>query len=130
MKSAVHIGHMGAEKTNRRARDIMFWPGMTKCINEYVLTCAICEKHRASNAKEPLIPHEIPQRPWQNVACDLFTFDNKEYMVLVDAYSRHFEIDLLPNTKSVTVIRKLKVHFSRLGIPECIKTDNGPQFSS
>ena len=51
-------------------------------------------------------------------------------MITVDAFSRHFEIDLLPSTKSIIVIRRLKVHFSRFGIPEQLKTDNGPQFTS
>ena len=51
-------------------------------------------------------------------------------MITVDAFSGHFEIDLLPIIKSITVIRKLKVHFSHFGIPEQLKTDNGPQFTS
>jgi hypothetical protein len=51
-------------------------------------------------------------------------------MVLVDGYSRHFEIDLLTDTKSITVARKMKVHFSRFGIPEKLKTDNAGQFTS
>ena len=51
-------------------------------------------------------------------------------MVVVDAYSRYFEIDLLPNTKSVTIIRKLKVHFSRFGICEKLKTDGASYFTS
>lgn len=130
MLTAVHVGHMGTDKTVRRARDIMFWPGMTKEITDHVLACTICARHRPSNAKEPLQPHEVPLRPWQNLSCDLFTWDGQEFLVLVDAYSRYFEIDLLQNTKSTTVIRKLKVHFSRFGIPEKIKTDNGPQFTS
>ena len=50
-------------------------------------------------------------------------------MVLVDTYSRYFEMDLLPNTKSVTVIRRLKVHFSRFGSPMTLKTDNAAIFT-
>ena len=51
-------------------------------------------------------------------------------MELVDSYSRYFEIDHLPNTKSITIIRKLKVHFSRLGIPEKLKSDGASYYTS
>ena len=108
----------------------MFWPSMTKQITDYVLCCEICNKYRDSNVKEPLTPHDVPQRPWQNLSCDLFTWDGQEFMVLVDAYSRYFEIDLLPNTRSVSIIRKLKVHFSRFGFCEKLKTDNSSYFTS
>ncbi|XP_053382273.1 uncharacterized protein K02A2.6-like [Mercenaria mercenaria] len=131
MIKAVHDNsHQGCNQATRRASDIMFWPGMSNQILEYVQACSLCEKYRPSNAKEPLFSHEVPQRPWQNVSCDIFAFDNKQYLITVCAFSRFFEIDLLPNTKSNTVIRKLKVHFSRFGIPEQLKSDNGPQFTS
>ena len=128
--SAVHVGHMGVEKTLARARDAIFWPGMTKDITDHVLQCAICLKHRNSNQKEPLLPHDTPDRPYQKVGTDIFTFDGKDYLVTVDYYSRFFEVDMLPDMKSSTVIRKLKVHFSRNGIPDVCISDNGPQFSS
>ena len=130
MIKAVHIGHFGVEKSVGRARDIMFWPLMSKHITEYVQSCAICNKHKDSNSKEPLHPHDVPQRPWQNLSLDLFTWKNQEFMVLVDAYSRYFEFDLIPNTRSVTIIRKLKVHFSRFGICEKLKTDGAAYFTS
>ena len=40
-------------------------------------------------------PHEIPDRPWQKVGTDLFTVDNKQYLVTVDYYSCYFEVDEL-----------------------------------
>jgi len=130
MTEAVHANHMGCQKALNRSRDIMFWPGMTKQITDHVLACAVCEKYRDANRKEPLYPHEIPEMPWQNVSCDLFMFENEQYMVLADSFSHHIEVDFLPNISSKTVIRKLKVHFSRLGSPVTIKTDNGRQFTS
>ena len=130
MTDAVHVGHFGVEKTTRRARDIMFWPSMTKQITDYVLNCQICCKYRDSNQKEPLHPHDVPERPWQYLSCDLFTWNGQEFMVLVDAYSRYFEFDLLTKTTSTSIIRKLKVHFSRFGICEKLKTDNGTCFTS
>ena len=93
MTKAVHVGHFGIDKSVGRARDIMFWPGMSKQITEYVQNCSICNKYQASNRNEPLHSHDVPQRPWQHLSLDLFTLENQEYMVLVDAYSHWFEID-------------------------------------
>jgi len=125
-----HSSHMGIEKSKQRARDILFWPGMSSDIENYVKKCDICQRYQHSNPKEPLTPHEIPTRPWQKIASDLFTWNNKSYLVTVDYHSRYFELDELKQTSSAEIIRKLSVHFARHGIPEIVMSDNGPQFSS
>ena len=47
-----------------------------------------------------------------------------------DYFSDFFELDHLRSTTSVSVIRKLKAHVARHGIPEQLVTDHRPQFSS
>ena len=105
MTQAVHESHMGVEKSLQLAKDIMFWPRMTSDITEFVLKCDICLQYRASNTKQPLQSHQIPDRPWQVAGTDVFTFDNKDYLVTVDYFSRYFEVDLLPTTTSISIIR-------------------------
>ena len=130
MIESVHIGHMGTQKCLQRAKDVMFWPGMAKQICDYVLSCSICLSNRNSNQKEPLTPHKIPSRPWEKLGSDLFSLDGKNYLVTVDYYSWYFEIDALPDTRSSTVIRKLKAHFARHGIPDVLHSDNAMQYVS
>lgn len=108
----------------------MFWPKMSKEITDMVLLCSVCLEKRNSNSKEPLIPHEIPEYSWQAVATDLFTWNSPDFLLIVDYFSRYFEIDKLHNTTSETVIRKLKNIFAKFGIPEKVVSDNGPQCSS
>ena len=48
----------------------------------------------------------------------------------MDYYSNFWEVDNLSSTESISVIRKLKAHFARYGIPDVVMSDNGPQFSS
>ena len=79
----VHIGHMGMVKSNYRAKEVMFWPSMNSQIEGIVSNCPTCTKHQSSNPKEPMIAHELPERPWQNVATDLFTLDNEQYLIVV-----------------------------------------------
>ena len=69
-------------------------------------------------------------RPWEKISADLFTLNGKEYLVVCDYFSNFLEINYLENEKATTVIKKLKGHFARYGIPDSVVTDNGPQFSS
>jgi len=126
----IHEGHLGIERSKLRARDLVFWPGMSKQIEQMVNNCSTCQELRSSNPKEPMLPHEIPQYPWQIVATDLFLWNDVNYVVVVDYYSRYWEIASLRSTTSRAVIEKLKQIFSRHGIPETVKSDNGPQYSS
>ena len=112
-------GHMGIEKSKRRARDVLYWPGMNSQINGMITRCSICLEHQNKNAKEPMIPSQIPNIPWEKVATDLFTWDKSEYVVIVDYYSRYFEVAKLPDAKSATVITYIKsANLGYLGLLE------------
>uniref|UniRef100_H2M3Q2 Integrase catalytic domain-containing protein n=1 Tax=Oryzias latipes TaxID=8090 RepID=H2M3Q2_ORYLA len=71
----------------------------------------------------------MPDRPWQRLGADLFTLDSKEYLLVVDYFSRFVEIAQLSYTRSMDVVVHLKSIFARHGIPQVLVTDNGPQFS-
>ena len=77
-----------------------------------------------------MIPQSIPTTPWETVATDLFLWNNFNYVLFVQYFSRYFEIAKLPNTKSITVIHYTKSIFARHGIPREVKSDDGPQYSS
>ncbi|GFO32907.1 Pol polyprotein [Plakobranchus ocellatus] len=59
----LHSSHLGVDKCKSRARESIFWPGITKDIELHVNKCTTCAKFRNSNRKEPMISHEIPNRP-------------------------------------------------------------------
>ena len=126
----LHQSHQGIEKTKRLARESIFWPGMSSQIEQLVSTCPTCLHHANSNQREPLQPHDIPRRPWQKIGTDLFDWNGKPHLIVVDYYSRYPEVAELRDTKATTVIQKTKSFFSRHGIPETVISDNGPQYSS
>ena len=130
IKRDIHIGHTGVEGCLRRARESVYWPSMNAELKEMVLSCETCRCCEVSHAKEPLMSHEIPQRQWQKIGTDLFSLNGRDYLITVCYFSNFWEIDRLHDTKSKTVISKLKVHCARYGIPEEIVSDNEPQFSS
>ena len=126
----VHLGHTGIESTKRRARDILYWPGMSEDIERLVRTCSVCNSCKPHQQREPLKLHNIPERPWSLVATDLFYWNGTDYVVVTDSFSGWFEFVMLGNTSSRMVIGKLKEIFARYGIPDVLYSDNGPQYSS
>ena len=77
-----------------------------------------------------MIPHEIPDQPWIKIGVDLFNLKNKNYLLVVDYHSKFFEVCLLADTLSSTIVTHMKSIFARQGIPKIVVSDNGPQFSS
>ena len=130
MRTKIHAGHLGIERSEVRAREALFWPGMTSEIADMIGNCSICLEHRNKQRKEYLIPHEIPDQPWVKVGTDLFNLKNKNYLLVVDYHSKFFEICLLPDTLSSTIVTHMKSIFARYGIPKIVISDNGPQYSS
>ena len=102
---------------------------MSTQVRDYVLRYLVCRLFQPKQSKEPLIPHEFPARPWAKVGVDLFTLENRNYLLTVDYFSNFVEIDNLTISTSTAVIKKLKEQFSRHGIPEIVFSDNGSQFS-
>ncbi|KAA0714109.1 Retrovirus-related Pol polyprotein from transposon opus [Triplophysa tibetana] len=130
MLDKIHESHLGMVKSKERARDIIYWPGMSVEIEKMISQCATCNTHRNSHAKEPLIPHALPERPWAKVGTDLFQHNGSEYLMCVDYYSKFPEIAKLNDTTSKSVILALKSMFSRHGIADVVISDNGPQYAS
>ena len=122
------MSHLGIVKCKQRARDVVFWPGMGKEIEEMISKCDTCQEYQASNLKEPMIAGKIPTMPWKIVATDLFTWNGKDYLVIVAYCSRNFEVDGLCGTKSKTIVTNSKAIFARYGIPSVVWSDNRPQY--
>ena len=128
MLQRIHTSHQGPDACVRRARDVIFWPGMASEIQHLASQCSTCCDYKAKQQKEPLLSPEIPTTPWTIVAQGLFTFAGKSYLITVDYYSDFWELDAVTDTSSETIVEHTKSHFARYGIPVKVITDNGPQF--
>ena len=126
----IHEGHQGINKCRARANRSVWWPGISAQITTLVENCQPCNEHRHQHP-EPLMPTPLPERPWQMIGSDLFTLKNTNYLLVVDYYSRYVEvITLRGSTSSKSVIAALKTMFARHGIPDELRSDNGPQYHS
>ena len=121
MLTKIHSSHLGVVRCKQRARDILFWPGMGKDIEDLISQCDICAEHHMSNPREPMTVGEILSRPWEFVSTNLFTFHGDDYLLIVDSCSCFIEITKLTNTSSNTVIQHTKSIFARHGIPATLR---------
>ena len=129
MLARLHLGHLGISKCRERARLSMWWPGMSKQIQEMIQKCDICNKNKPQRS-EPLITSPLPELPWQKLATDIFTWKGSNFLHVIDYYSRYVEIARLTSSTSASVIQHLSSIFARHGIPQILFSDNGPQYKS
>ena len=74
----------------------------------------------------------MPQSPWSDLAADLLgPMPSNDYLfVVVDYYSRYFEVDILRTANTASIVESLQHMFTTHGLPNSVRTDNGPQFIS
>ena len=126
----LYASHQGTEKTKLRARSVVYWRDLNRDIDNVTKSCSICQELQSKQAKEPLMPTEIPPRPWHTVGSDLFYLDRSKYLLVADYYSKFtFAGKILPGkSTSKTVIELMKQIFSEHGIPHVVRSDNGPHY--
>ena len=85
--------------------------------------CLACQATIPCHTREPLQMSDLPTRPWKKISVDFAgPFPNKDMaLVFWDQYSRYPVVE--------AVIPQLKRVFTTYGIPEEMKTDNGPPFN-
>ncbi|PFX17850.1 Transposon Ty3-G Gag-Pol polyprotein [Stylophora pistillata] len=127
-----HEGHQGLVKTKQRLRTKVWWAGIDKQVENRCNTCHGCQLVGLPTPPEPLRHTQFPSQPWIDLAADLVApLPSGEYvLVVVDYYSRYFELDILTSVTSTKVIESLDKIFCTHGLPQSLKTDNGSQFVS
>ena len=126
----LHHGHLSLQKCLHCARVTVYWPNLTEQLKELVTSWRVCLKYSQANRKDsksigPPLGQEIPTRPWEKLATDIFTFNNENYLLIVDYMSRFPVIRHLSNLTAKMVAEHMKAIFSELGVPKTLVSDNG-----
>ena len=129
MVQLLHQSHIGVEGYLRRAREVIYWPGMNAEVKDHISKCDVCNPHRPEQCSEKLQTHEFPHLPWAKVATYLFKLDGKNYVILVDYYSNFFVINELKKTSTQAVTDSLRP-YARHGVPSKLMSDNRLQYRS
>ena len=129
-----HAGHQGMVKTKRLLREKLWFPSIDKMVENRIKTCITCQAATQGTMPrlEPLNMTPLPKAPWKEIAVDFVgPFPSGELLlVLIDEYSRFPEVEIVHSTSAMATIPKLDGIFSRQGIPDVVKSDNGPPFNS
>ena len=126
----LHIVHMGVYKTLYPARQSVFWPSLTKDINEIMLACPACMKYAAKNCAVPLINDLATRKPWQALSIDNFEWKAHKYLIIPDCFSNFIVVKSSDRIDTATTIKLLLEVFAKHGIPNKIKCDRGSNFTS
>ena len=112
-----HDSHQCIEKMTHITRPNIHWPGIDGDISDYVRRCTICTKYKASQATQPMLPHNIPDSPWQELAADYFMHKNKDYLLIADTFSKYPFIYKVHSKTTESIIHYLQDLFSQFGKP-------------
>ena len=114
----LYDSHQGIEEMTHLARTHVYWPGIDANIIHCVKHCTICARHRASQIVQPMLPIDIPDRPWQELATDYFTHYSKDYLLISDPLSKYAFIYKVHSKTSDCLIQHLQDLFSQYGMPK------------
>ena len=127
----LHSSHQGIERTQRRARQAVFWPGITSDIRSTVEACQQCQRYRPSQIQEPLERDPPPTRVFEEMAADFFDLDGHHYLAVTDRYSGWLELyDIGRPATARDLIKCLVKQFSSYGCPTRLYSDGGKQFTA
>ena len=80
---AIRLGHQGKNKCMLRARQSVFWPGISAYIRHTVKNCDLCNKHQPAQPKLPILQPDLPTRAWEKLGTDIFEFNRNKYLMIV-----------------------------------------------
>ena len=80
----LHTNDMGIEKTKLLAQECVCWPSINTDIKKYIKQCPTCLQFQQTQPQERIIHHDIPLQPWEVVGADVFHYNNKNYLCIID----------------------------------------------
>ena len=127
----LHDSHQGIERTKRRARLVVYWPGVDREIENTVRACASCTENHPSLPKETMRSHAEPERIFQHMASDLFSHGGRNFLVITDIKSGWpSTYNLGRQIGAKDIVNALRQTFTDTAVPTVLYTDGGPQYTA
>ena len=129
MLNALHAAHQVLSAMRAWAMDSVYWPDNTTDIAMIRDQCTHCHRMANSNPMQPPQDIILPDYPFQMIRSDYFTYNSKEYVVIVDRYSNWPMVYRL-ESGAEGLVKRLRETFVTCGIPEELTSDGGPQLTA
>ncbi|XP_064387325.1 uncharacterized protein K02A2.6-like [Halichondria panicea] len=127
----LHEGHPGTTRMKGLSRMYVWWPGISKDVEETVQDCIPCQQQQSKPPVAPLHSWAWPTRPWARLHIDYAgPIHGQMFLIIIDAHSKWIEAIPTSGSTSRVVIEELRVLFSQFGLPECVVSANGTCFTS
>jgi hypothetical protein len=82
-----HQGHRGVGGMQNELPRVLYWPGWTKAVHDFVLGYGPCAEHANTQPRPDFFTELPPEHPGDHVAADHFAFGTKCYLACVDVFS-------------------------------------------
>merc|ERR1711994_1170197 len=123
----------GFPKAIGYAKARYFWPKMSQSVEAHCNNCLICIKHSDAKPAEDVLPpadFNRPETPFEVISCDEFSFQHKNYLMIVDAFSSYSRAVHLPGKRTATVLINHILQFMLdFGFSRVIQTDGARVFT-
>ena len=140
MHDAPSSGHFGKDRTYIRSTQDFTWRNLRSDVEEYVATCAECQRHKAYTARARGIPTPIEAADgrWQAVALDIVSLATSEdgydaAVVFTDMFTKQIFCApvRLKGTTAESVAELFVFHvFRSQGLPKVLLSDRDAKFTS
>ena len=127
----LHLGHFGMQWMKQLARSTVYWPRIDFDIENLCRKCTSCGQFQNKPDKPSIHPWMMPEKPWSRLHLDhAINFLGRNWLVLVDAYSKYPCIHPTTSTSSKSTTAILEQEFAHFGYPHTLVTDNATTFMS
>ena len=126
---SLHAAHQSINSMCARANDSVYWPNISVDITRVREECTHC--HRIAKSHPMMPPEDIspPEYPFQKICSDYFSYNNVDYVVIVDRYS-NWPMVFKSESGAQGLVKRLREVFVTFGVPEELTSDGGPQFTA
>lgn len=124
--------HRGINETLEYLKRNYYWHNMKVTVTEFINCCEICQRTKYARKKPytPLMRTETASKPFQIIHIDVFRFNNKNYLTLVDAFTKLAQAIPIAGKTAINISEALIQYFTAFGVPETIIADQGTEFNN
>lgn len=132
-------GHSGFHRTYNRIKQTYHWSNMKSDIKNFIKSCESCQKNKLVRNKtvKPMEITTTSSNPLEKIFLDivgplpLTEKGNKYILTLQDDLTKFSQAYAIPNHEAITIAKNFANNFiCKFGIPKCIVTDQGKDFTS
>ena len=131
---ALMAGHLGIDKTYRKALQNFYWPGLKRDVKLFCRSCHACQlvgKPNQNRHTAPLRPIPAFAEPFSQVIVDCVgplpkTKAGHQYLLTIMYASIRFPVAIpLRNIQADTIVKHLIKFFTLVGLPKTAQSDQG-----